>query len=111
MGRFPRPVAEDLIYHALNRGNNRAAVVEGPIDYALFLLSRSLQSLTVAHTWHLHQTHRTVGHVWQRRFKCAFNQDDDHLLTMLCYIEANPLRARLVGDLAAYRWCSQAAQG
>ena len=27
MGRLPRPVADGLLYHALNRGNNRAAVM------------------------------------------------------------------------------------
>src|SRR5271166_4222280 len=29
MGRLPRPTGDDLIYHAINRGNNRADVL-GP---------------------------------------------------------------------------------
>jgi hypothetical protein len=33
-------------------------------------------------------------------------QDDDHLLTVLRYIEANPLRAGIVDDAGAYRWSS-----
>src|SRR5262249_21558261 len=28
-------------------------------------LSRVLQSLTVAHTWHYHRARDSVGHVWQ----------------------------------------------
>jgi len=36
------------------------------------------------------------GHVWQGRFKKPLIQDDDHPLTSLRYIEANPLQARTV---------------
>jgi len=35
-------------------------------------------------------------------------QDDDHALVVLRYIEANPLRAGIVEDAAAYRWSSYA---
>jgi hypothetical protein len=37
LGRLPRLVADGLIYHAFNRGNNRAAVLDTPNDYTLFL--------------------------------------------------------------------------
>jgi putative transposase len=37
MGRLPRPTGGDLVYHALNRGNNRAAVFAEPSDYQAFL--------------------------------------------------------------------------
>jgi putative transposase len=38
-------------------------------------------------------------------------QDDDHLLVVLRYIEANPLRAGMVGDLRDYRWSSYGQHG
>jgi putative transposase len=38
-------------------------------------------------------------------------QDDDHLLTVLRYIEANPLRAGIVDDAGAYRWSSFGGHG
>ncbi len=38
-------------------------------------------------------------------------QDDDHLLCVLRYIEANPLRANLVKRADEYRWSSFAAHG
>ncbi len=69
-------------------------------------ISRILQSLTVAHTWRYHKRHRSSGHVWQGRFKSPVIQDDMHLLVVLRYIEANPLRARMVADPADYRWSS-----
>src|SRR5205807_5924444 len=52
---------------------------------------------------------QSVGHVWQGRFKSPVIQDDGHLLTVLRYIEANPLRAGLVTDLKDYAWTSYAA--
>ena len=69
-------------------------------------ISRILQSLTVTHTWRYHKRNRTSGHVWQGRFKSPVVQDDVHLLVVLRYIEANPLRAGMVADPAEYRWSS-----
>ncbi len=37
MPRPPRPVADGLIYHALNRGNNRERVFSADADYQAFL--------------------------------------------------------------------------
>lgn len=37
MGRRPRPIADGLIYHALNRGNNRAPVFAEDADFRQFL--------------------------------------------------------------------------
>jgi putative transposase len=74
-------------------------------------ISRILQSLTVAHTWRYHRRHRTSGHVWQGRFKSPVIQDDLHLLVVLRYIEANPLRAKVVADPADYHWSSYRCHG
>jgi putative transposase len=146
MGRLPRVIDEGLVYHAINRGNNRADVFADDTDFVAFLqslvatkqrypfqlfgyclmtnhfhlllrpdsgqsISRILQSLTVAHTWRYHKRHHTSGHVWQGRFKSPVIQDDSHLLVVLRYIEANPLRARMVRDLSEYRWSSFAQHG
>jgi putative transposase len=37
MPRSPRPIADGLLYHAIDRGNNRAAVFFGAEDYLTFL--------------------------------------------------------------------------
>jgi putative transposase len=146
MGRLPRVIDDGLVYHAINRGNNRADIFADDADFVAFLhslavtkqrypfelfgyclmtnhfhlllrpgsgqsISRILQSLTVAHTWRYHKKHRTSGHVWQGRFKSPVIQDDEHLLVVLRYIEANPLRARMVRELSEYRWSSFAHHG
>ena len=74
-------------------------------------VSRIMQSLLVSHTQRYHRFHRTGGHVWQGRFKSPVIQDDEHLLTVLRYIEANPWRAELVEHAGDYRWSSFRAHG
>ncbi len=145
MPRPLRPIADGLIYHVINRGNNRQTVFHSEGDYAAFLkaiadhkerkpfelygyclmgnhihllarprscsISRIAQSLLVSHTQRYHRFHRTCGHVWQGRFKSPVIQDDDHLLTVLRYIEANPLRARIVERAGDYPWSSFARHG
>ncbi len=74
-------------------------------------ISRLVQSLLVSHTQRYHRHHETCGHVWQGRFKSPVVQDDDHLLCVLRYIEANPLRAKMVRRAGDYRWSSFPAHG
>ena len=73
-------------------------------------ISRIMQSVTVAHTWRYHRRHHSSGHVWQGRFKSPTVQDGDSLLTVLAYVEANPLRAGIVASPAEYRWSSHASR-
>jgi putative transposase len=145
MPRPLRPIADGLIYHVINRGNNRQTVFETEDDCLAFLkaiadlkermvfdlygyclmsnhihalirpreasISRIVQSLLVSHTQRFHRVHRSSGHVWQGRFKSPVIQDDEHLLTVLRYIEANPWRANLVQRAGDYRWSSFACHG
>ncbi len=39
------------------------------------------------------QHHHSSGHIWQGRFKAFPIQQDEHLLTVLRYVERNPERA------------------
>jgi putative transposase len=74
-------------------------------------ISRILQSLTVAHTWHYHRAQASAGHVWQGRFRSPVVAADEHLLRVLHYVESNPLRAGLVSNLRDYPWSSYQAHG
>ena len=44
--------------------------------------------------------------MYQGRFKSFPIQEDQHLLTVLRYVERNALRAKLVASAEAWRWCS-----
>jgi len=88
--------------------NNHIHLLLRPLEVPI---SRIMQSLLVSHTQRYHRFHDTSGHVWQGRFKSPVIQDDEHLLCVLRYIEANPLRAKLVSAAGDYRWSSFAAHG
>ena len=71
-------------------------------------LSDFMRLLTVTHTnrWHAH--HRTIGTgpLYQGRFKSFPIEQDEHALTVLRYIDRNPLRANLVQRAEQWRWSS-----
>ena len=48
------------------------------------------------------------GYLWQGRF-ASFVMDEPYLLAAARYVELNPVRARLVGSAAAWRWSSARA--
>jgi putative transposase len=50
-----------------------------------------------------------TGHVWQGRFQGFPIQEDDHLVTVLRYVERDPWRARLVTRAEAWPWSSLGA--
>jgi putative transposase len=64
--------------------------------------------LTLTHTqrWHAHQGTSGTGHLYQGRFKSFPVESDDHLYTVLRYVERNPVRATLVDRAEQWRWSS-----
>jgi len=73
-------------------------------------LSRFMQWLMTAHVRRYHSFRGSSGHVWQGRYKAFPIQQDGHLLTVLRYVERNPLRAWLVRRAEAWRWSSLSAR-
>ena len=59
-------------------------------------LSRWMHWLLNTHVRRYHQRYHSSGHIWQGRFKAFPIEADEHLLTVLRYIERNPVRANLV---------------
>jgi putative transposase len=110
MPRPLRPIDDGLIYHVINRGNNRQNVFHKDADFMAFLMA--LADLKERKPFELYgKHHRSGGHVWQGRFKSPVIQHDDPLLTVLRYIEANPLRANIVARADDYRCSSYLAHG
>jgi len=71
-------------------------------------LSEFMRWLTVTHTqrWHAHFRSSGTGPIYQGRFKSFPVQSDEHLLTVLRYVERNALRAGLVKQADRWRWGS-----
>ncbi len=142
MPRTARAAIGGMIYHVLNRGNNRATIFRKEGDFAAFakLLVEGKERATVevfafclmGNHWHLllrprgdgdlaaylswitnthvkrFRAHRpdTSGHLYQGRFKSFPVQDDSHFLTVVRYVEGNPLRAKLVRRAEDWKWSS-----
>jgi putative transposase len=64
--------------------------------------------LAQTHAVRWRDSHRTAGygHRYQGRFKSSPVQNDDHLLSLLRYVDRNPLSAGVVEKAQLWRWCS-----
>jgi len=71
-------------------------------------LSDFFRWLTHTHTmrWQAHDHTEGSGHLYQGRFKTFPIEADDHLLTVLRYVERNPLRASLCERAEDWRYGS-----
>ena len=67
-------------------------------------LSRWMQWLSTSHVRRYHRHYKSSGHVWQGRFKAFPIQSDSHLLTVLRYVERNPVRATSIPVRKAQNW-------
>jgi len=67
-------------------------------------LSKWMQWLTTAHVRRYHRHYDSSGHVWQGRFKSFPIQTDEHLLTVMRYVERNPVRAKTIPVRKAQNW-------
>ena len=71
-------------------------------------LTAFMRWLTLTHAQRWKHAHAAVGHghLYQGRFKSFPIEQDEHLLTVLRYVERNPLRAGLVRRAERWRWGS-----
>jgi len=71
-------------------------------------LSKWMHLLLTRHA-RLHQKkYRSIGHIWQDRFKNFAIQNETHLLVIIRYVEGNPVRAGLVESSLDWIWSSHA---
>ena len=73
-------------------------------------VSEFMRWMTLTHTQRWHAAHGTagIGHVYQGRFKSFPVQSNEHYLTVLRYIESNPLRAKIVKNSRDWEYSSLA---
>lgn len=71
-------------------------------------LSKAIHWLTTSHVRRHHTRKDTVGygHLYQGTYKSSLIQKDKHLLTVLKYIERNPVRAKLCKKVQDWKWGS-----
>lgn len=69
-------------------------------------ISKFMHWLNRGYTGYFNAQYSKVGHLWQGRFKSRPIIKGQYLIHCANYIEANPVRAELVNDIANYRWTS-----
>lgn len=69
-------------------------------------LSRGMRHLNGVYTQRFNRRHKRVGHVFQGRYKALLVQKDAYLLELSRYIVLNPVRARMVQSVDAWKWSS-----
>ena len=72
-------------------------------------LSAYVQWLAGAHARNINARHGHIGAAYQRRFTSVPVRDDVHLLTVLRYVESNPVAAGLVRRAEDWPWSSAAS--
>jgi REP element-mobilizing transposase RayT len=69
-------------------------------------LSAGMRQLNGVYTMRFNWRHRTVGHVFQGRFKAILVQRESHLLEVCRYVVLNPVRTQDVKKPEEWKWSS-----
>ncbi len=75
-------------------------------------LSEMMHHAMTGYAINFNLRHGRAGHLFQNRYTAIICDLERYLLTLVPYIHLNPLRAKLVKDLAGledYKWCGHAA--
>jgi putative transposase len=70
------------------------------------LLNKIMRGITLSYTIYFNYRYKTVGHLWQGRYKSKIISRDAYLLECINYIEANPIRAGFTEEIDQYQWSS-----
>jgi REP element-mobilizing transposase RayT len=72
-------------------------------------LSKGMRQLNGVYTQNFNKRHRSVGHVFQGRYKAILIQKESHLLEICRYVVLNPARAKIVEHPEQWKWSSYRA--
>jgi putative transposase len=72
-------------------------------------ISKIVQNLAFRYTRFYNWRHKTIGHLFQGRFKSVLVDSGRYLRELVRYIHLNPVSAKLVDNPGDYRWSSHRA--
>ena len=70
-----------------------------------------MRQLNGVYTQVYNRRHKTVGHLLQGRYKAILIQKESHLLEVCRHVVLNPLRAKAVEKVEAWKWSSYRGTG
>lgn len=69
-------------------------------------MSKFMHWINRGYTAYFNTRYEKVGHLWQGRFISKPIIRGSYLIHCATYIEANPVRANIIDDIASYEWTS-----
>jgi putative transposase len=72
-------------------------------------IGRLMQSLGRRYVGYINRNYARTGTLWEGRFKSTIVDAEDYVMACYRYIEANPLRARMVARADDHAWSSYGA--
>ncbi|MDQ7083524.1 MAG: transposase, partial [Sulfurovum sp.] len=69
-------------------------------------LSKFMRQLNMNYSIYFNKKNKRVGTLWQGRFKSWYVTNEAYLYTLMCYIEQNPLKAKMVKPIDEYPYSS-----
>lgn len=93
---------EFLLYAYVLMGNHLHLLIETKEVPLSKIMQGILQSFTQYHN----KKYKTVGHLFQGRYKAILCDKEAYLLELVRYIHLNPARAEIVVDPLLYQWSS-----
>lgn len=75
-------------------------------------LAEVMHRVMTGYAVHYNSKHGRCGHLFQNRYKAILCDREEYFLELVPYIHLNPLRAKLVAnmaELAGYKWCGHGA--
>lgn len=69
-------------------------------------LAVTIKRISSSYVYYYNWKYSRCGHLFQERFKSEVVDTDAYFLTVLRYIHQNPLKPKMVRDIADYTWCS-----
>jgi putative transposase len=97
----------DAAVHAYVLMTNHIHLLMTPAEPAG--IGRVMQGVGQTYAQYVNRRYGRTGGLWDGRFRSALVDTDSYLLTLHRYIEANPVRAAMVGHPRDYRWSSYRA--
>lgn len=70
------------------------------------ILAIAFKRLNIKYAMYYHRSNKSLGHVFQDRFKSEPIESDEYLMRVIRYVHNNPIKARMIKKLEAYRWSS-----
>ena len=90
-----------ILAYALMTNHFHLLVKEGDVT-----VGDLIKKIAGAYVKYYNRKNRRDGHLFKERFKSEVCEDDDYFMTLLRYIHQNPVKARMVDDVADYEFTS-----